>query len=155
MQEGFFIGFLWCHVQSCGLLHRREDDGTFVVLMQSVEHPDAPLREAPFYNWRAPIRAQVWGLLLSCSSHRFSCPAVLHSLPIAAARGNSSVPSPAEGVVGTQIEFSGYTLAPLQPQFTNHYNSQETLITHVIKARLCLHLGLCTHWLNHGGGMAI
>ena len=34
-----------------------------------------------------------------------------------------------------QIEFSGYTLAPLQPQFTNHDKSQETLITHVIKAR--------------------
>ena len=33
-----------------------------------------------------------------------------------------------------QIEFSGYTLAPLQPQFTNHDKSQETLITHIIKA---------------------
>ena len=34
-----------------------------------------------------------------------------------------------------QIEFSGYTLAPLQPQFTNHQKSQETLITHIIKVR--------------------
>lgn len=32
-----------------------------------------------------------------------------------------------------QIEFSGYTLAPLQPQFTNHDKSQETLVTHIIK----------------------
>lgn len=40
-------------------MRRREDDGTFVVLMQSVEHPGAPLKEAPFYSWRAPIRAQV------------------------------------------------------------------------------------------------
>ena len=42
-----------------GMLRRREDDGTFVVMMQSVEHPAAPTREPPFYNWRAPIRAQV------------------------------------------------------------------------------------------------
>ena len=41
------------------VLRRREDDGTFVVMMQSVEHPAAPAREPPFYNWRAPIRAQV------------------------------------------------------------------------------------------------
>ena len=27
--------------------------------MQSVEHPEASLKEPPFYNWRAPIRAQV------------------------------------------------------------------------------------------------
>ncbi len=63
-----------CAVLQCrgyGLVCRREDDGTFVVLMQSVEHPDAPLREAPFYNWRAPIRAQVrttfTGRCLLCS----------------------------------------------------------------------------------------
>ena len=57
--EGRFsnVSVLQCRV--CGLLRRREDDGTFVVLMQSVEHPEAPLREPPFYNWRAPIRAQV------------------------------------------------------------------------------------------------
>lgn len=30
-----------------------------MVLMQSVEHPEAPLKEPPFYKWRAPIRAQV------------------------------------------------------------------------------------------------
>ncbi len=41
----------------------------------------------------------------------------------------------AESINGMQIEFSGYTLAPLQPQFTNHDKSQETLITHVIKVR--------------------
>ncbi|CAK0780512.1 hypothetical protein CVIRNUC_005077 [Coccomyxa viridis] len=69
---------------------RREDDGTFVVMMQSVDHPAAPAREPPFYNWRAPIRAQ--------------------------------------------IEFSGYTLAPLQPHFANHDTSQETLVTHIMKA---------------------
>ncbi len=55
--------------RGCGLVRRREDDGTFVVLMQSVEHPDAPLREAPFYNWRAPIRAQVSSTLQACFSH--------------------------------------------------------------------------------------
>ena len=41
------------------VLRRREDDGTFVVMMQSVDHPAAPAREPPFYNWRPPIRAQV------------------------------------------------------------------------------------------------
>ena len=41
------------------MLRRREDDGTFVVMMQSVEHQNAPAREPAFYNWRAPIRAQV------------------------------------------------------------------------------------------------
>ena len=45
--------------------------------------------------------------------------------------------SPAEVFYGMQIEFSGYTLAPLQPQFTEHDKSQETLITHIIKARHC------------------
>lgn len=64
MQEGLSSGVSCCQVNYVFLLPRREDDGTFVVLMQSVEHPDAPLREAPFYNWRAPIRAQVLVLYL-------------------------------------------------------------------------------------------
>ena len=34
-----------------------------------------------------------------------------------------------------QIEFSGYTLAPLQPHFANHDTSQETLVTHIMKVR--------------------
>ncbi|EIE22257.1 DUF1336-domain-containing protein [Coccomyxa subellipsoidea C-169] len=69
---------------------RREDDGTYVVLMQSIDHPLVPRTDPPFYQWTSPIRAE--------------------------------------------IEFSGYTLAPLQAQYANHASSQETLITHVIKA---------------------
>ena len=34
-----------------------------------------------------------------------------------------------------QIEFSGYTLAPLQPYFANHDTSQETLVTHIMKVQ--------------------
>ncbi len=52
------------------VLRRREDDGTFVVMMQSVDHPAAPAREPPFYNWRAPIRAQVPRASHGC--HRFT-----------------------------------------------------------------------------------
>jgi hypothetical protein len=34
-----------------------------------------------------------------------------------------------------QIEFSGYTLSPLQPQYSGQATSPETLITHVIKVQ--------------------
>lgn len=69
---------------------RRDDDGTYVVQMQSCEHPAAPEPAAAVCAWFAPVRCRV--------------------------------------------EYSGYTLAPLQAQFTSVGPSQETLVTHVLKA---------------------
>lgn len=48
-----------------------------------------------------------------------------------------------------QIEFSGYTLAPLQAQYAGHASSQETLITHVIKVGQMLNCcAACTRTNN-------
>ena len=41
------------------VLCRREDDGTYVVLMQSIDHPLVPRTDPPFYQWTSPIRAEV------------------------------------------------------------------------------------------------
>ena len=32
-------------------ISRKEDDGTFIVLMQSTEHPKAPLPAGPWWQW--------------------------------------------------------------------------------------------------------
>ena len=40
--------------------------------------------------------------------------------------------------VRCRVEYSGYTLAPLQAQFTSGGPSQETLVTHVLKVRRSL-----------------
>jgi hypothetical protein len=50
-----------CHECSALLLRkcRREDDGSYVVLMHSVEHPAVPHTEPAFFQWTAPIRANV------------------------------------------------------------------------------------------------
>ena len=69
---------------------RRDDDGTYVVQMQSCEHPAAPEPLPATCAWFAPVRCRV--------------------------------------------EYSGYTLAPLQAQFNGAGLSQETLVTHVLKA---------------------
>lgn len=71
---------------------RRDDDGTYVVQMQSCEHPAAPEPPPATCAWFAPVRCRV--------------------------------------------EYSGYTLAPLQAQFNGAGPSQETLVTHVLKASL-------------------
>ena len=40
-------------------ISRKEDDGTFIVLMQSTEHPKAPLPAGPWWQWFTPVRAEV------------------------------------------------------------------------------------------------
>lgn len=45
-----------------GVTCRREDDGTYVVLMQSTDHPLVPRNDPPFYHWATPIRAEVGAL---------------------------------------------------------------------------------------------
>ena len=47
-----------------------------------------------------------------------------------------------------QIEFSGYTLAPLQPHFANHDTSQETLVTHIMKVQRSPPLPSCAALLH-------
>lgn len=42
---------------ACGC--RKEDDGTYVVLLSSVHHPKAPVLQAPWWHWFSPIRAHV------------------------------------------------------------------------------------------------
>ncbi len=68
---------------------RRDDDGTYVVQMQSTEHANAPAAAPGCCGWFAPVRCRV--------------------------------------------DYSGYTLAPLQAQFSGGGGSQETLVTHVLK----------------------
>jgi len=68
---------------------RRDDDGTYVVQMQSTEHAGAPAAAPGCCAWFAPVRCRV--------------------------------------------DYSGYTLAPLQAQFSGGGGSQETLVTHVLK----------------------
>ena len=68
---------------------RRDDDGTYVVQMQSTEHANAPAAAPGCCAWFAPVRCRV--------------------------------------------DYSGYTLAPLQAQFSGGGGSQETLVTHVLK----------------------
>lgn len=38
---------------------RVDDEGTYILLYQSVEHPDAPRRPAPVYDWTTPVRLQL------------------------------------------------------------------------------------------------
>ncbi len=38
---------------------RKEDDGTYIVLMQSVEHPKAPTPVGAWWQWFTPVRAEV------------------------------------------------------------------------------------------------
>ena len=40
-------------------ISRKEDDGTYIVLMQSTEHPKAPLPAGPWWQWFTPVRAEV------------------------------------------------------------------------------------------------
>lgn len=76
-------------MNGCARGGRRDDDGTYVVQMQSCEHALAPEPAPACCAWFAPVRCQV--------------------------------------------EYSGYTLAPLQLQFARGGPSQETLVTHVLK----------------------
>ena len=44
---------------------RRDEDGTYIVLMQSTEHPKAPLAPGSFLHWFHPVRAEVTLLVRS------------------------------------------------------------------------------------------
>lgn len=38
---------------------RVDEDGTYIVLMQSTEHPKAPPAAGSWLNWYRPVRAEV------------------------------------------------------------------------------------------------
>ena len=40
-------------------ISRKEDDGTYIVLMQSTEHTKAPLPAGSWWQWFTPVRAEV------------------------------------------------------------------------------------------------
>ena len=58
----------------CGWACRKEDDGTYVMLISSVEHAKAPVEAKPWWQWYHPVRAHV-----RPSSPRPPAPAVLHA----------------------------------------------------------------------------
>lgn len=40
-------------------LWRQEENGVYLVMSSSKDHPAAPVAEAPWYHWFSPVRAQV------------------------------------------------------------------------------------------------
>ena len=40
-------------------LWRQDENGVYLVMLHSKDHPAVPVTEAPWYSWFAPVRAQV------------------------------------------------------------------------------------------------
>jgi hypothetical protein len=67
-----FVKFHVCQAcQLWGPWCRRDDDGTYVVLFQSTEHPSHPQPPRPWWNWWAPIRGNVRPSPKSCPTIRY------------------------------------------------------------------------------------
>ena len=44
---------------------RVDEDGTYIVLMRSTQHPQAPPAAASLLHWFSPVRAEVWARALN------------------------------------------------------------------------------------------
>lgn len=53
---------------------RLDEDGTYIVLMQSTEHAKAPQQPSSLLNWYRPVRAEVrcWLLGFATGRHEYS-----------------------------------------------------------------------------------
>ncbi|KAK9814451.1 hypothetical protein WJX72_006118 [[Myrmecia] bisecta] len=97
--QGFIVpssglGSLMCAPREVVLQQswREDEAGTFIVLFQSVTHPDAPEQGRPWYRWHAPIRSKTMT--------------------------------------------AGWTIAPLKPALVRGEESQECLVTYIVKIDL-------------------
>ena len=40
-------------------LWRQDENGVYLVMLHSKDHPAVPVTEAPWYHWYSPVRSQV------------------------------------------------------------------------------------------------